>query len=175
MAHRAAAPLQEAALDRKARIVEIEERHHLAHRFAIEQFRIDAVDPHGIAAPGKGIALRIGMEEIEHAALRHHGVEIEILLEPLPQFHRPFVERIVAGQHVVGADDRGVAPDIAGAEPAFFQHRDIGDAVHLGEVIGGRKPMPATADDDDVIFLLGLRLAPRRRPVLVAGERILEE
>ena len=128
MAHRAAAPLQQAALDREARIVEIEERHHLAHRLAVEQFGIDAVDPHGIAAPRKGIALRIGVEEIEHAALRHHGVEIEILLEPFPQLHRPFVERVVAGKHVVGADDRGVAADIAGAEPALFQHRDIGDA-----------------------------------------------
>ena len=111
------------------------------------------------------------MEEIEHAALRHHGVEIEILLEPFPQLHRPFVEGIVAGQQVVRADDRGVAPDIAGAEPALLQHRDIGDAVLLGEIIGGRQPMPAAADDDDVVFLLGLRLAPGRRPVLMAARR----
>ena len=41
-----------------------------AHRLAVEQLGIDAVEPHGIAAPRKGIALRIGVEEIEHAALR---------------------------------------------------------------------------------------------------------
>ena len=115
------------------------------------------------------------MEEIEDAALRHHRVEIEILLEPLPQFKRPLVERIVADQEIVGADDGGVAPDIAGAEPAFFEHRHVGDAMHLGEIIGGGKPMPAAADNDDVIVFLGLRLAPGGCPVLVAGEGLLEK
>ena len=130
-----------------------------------------------MALPRRAKASRCGSvwKRFEHAALRHHGVEVEILLQPFPQFHRPFVERIVPGQHVVGADDRGVAPDIAGAQPAFFQHRHIGDAMHLRQIIGGRKPMPAAADDDDVIVLFGLRIAPGRRPVLVAGERVLEK
>ena len=141
----------------------VEEGIHLAHRLAVEQFGIHAVDAHGIAAPREGIALRIGVAEIQDAALRDHGVEVEVLLEALPQLHRPFVERIVARQHVVGADDRGVAADVAGAQPALLQHRHIGEAMLLGEVIGRRQAMPAAADDDDVIFRLRLGLAPGRR------------
>ena len=84
-------------MNRKARVVEIEKRQHRAHLRAIEQFRIDAMQPHGVAAAGEGVALRVGVIEIEHAALADHGVVIEVLLQPLPQLHRPFVERDVAG------------------------------------------------------------------------------
>ena len=110
------------------------------------------MQPHGIAAPRIGVALGVGMKEVEHAALRDHGVEVEILLQPLPELHRQLVERVVAGQQVVRADDRRVAADIAGAEIALFQHGDIGDAEFLGEIIGGRKTMAAATDDDDVVM-----------------------
>ena len=175
MAHRAAALLQEPALDGEAGILVIKEGIHLLHRLAVEELRIHAVDAHGIAAPGEGIALGIGVAEVQHAALRDHGVEVEVLLEVLPQLHRPFIERVVAGQHVVGADDRGVAADVAGAEPALFEDRDVFEAVFLGKIIGRRQPMAAAADDDDVIFLLGNRIAPGGLPVLVAGKGILDE
>ena len=125
VAHRAAAPLQQPALDREARIVEVEHRRQPAHALGVEQLGIDAVEAHGVAAPGIGVALRVGMEEIEHAALADHGVVVELLLQPLPELHRQLVERDVAGQQVVGADDGGVAPDIAGAEIALLEHRDI--------------------------------------------------
>ena len=58
----AAAPLQQPALDREARVVEIEERHHAPHLLAVEQLGIDAVQPHGVAAPRIGVALRVGMD-----------------------------------------------------------------------------------------------------------------
>ena len=70
------------------------------------------------------------------------------------KLHRPFVERVVLGQHVVGADDRGVAADIAGAEPALFDHRYVGEAVLLCEVIGGGQSMTA-ADDDNIVAFFG--------------------
>ena len=44
---------------------------------------------------------------------------------------------------IVGADDRGVAAGVAAAEPALLEHRDIGDAVLLREVVGGREPVAA--------------------------------
>ena len=122
-----------------------------AHLLAVEQLGIDAVQAHGVAAPRVGVALGVGMVEVEHAALAHHGVVVEVLLQPLPELHRPFVERRVAGQQVVGADDRGVAADVAGADLALLQHRDVGDAVHLGQVVGRRQPVSAAADDDDVV------------------------
>ncbi len=175
MPHGAAAALQQAAHDREAAIVEIEEGQDAAHAVAVEQLGIDAVQPHGVAAAGSGIALRIGMEEIEDAALRHHGVEVEFLLQPLPELQRPFVEGVVAGEQVVRADDGGVAADIAGAEPALLQHRDIADAVLAGEVVGGGEPVAAAADDDDVIVGLGLGLAPSRRPVPMAAQRVADE
>jgi hypothetical protein len=65
VAHRAAAGLKQAASDGEARIVEIDERHQRAHLLAIEQLGIDAVQPHGIAAPRIGVPLRIRMEHIQ--------------------------------------------------------------------------------------------------------------
>ena len=127
---------------------------------------------HRVAAPGEGVALGVGMIEIEHAALADHRVVVEILLQPFPQLHRAFVEGIIAGQQIVGADDRRVAAGIAGADPALFQHRDVGDAVLLGEVIGGRKAMAAAADDDDVIGRLRRGIAPDRRPMSLACQGV---
>ncbi len=175
MAHRAAALLEQSAADGKARIVEIDEGDELAHLLAVEQIGVDAEEPHGVAAPGIGVALRVRMEDVEHASLAYHGVVVEVLLEPFPQLHRPFVEREIAGQQVVGADDGGVAPDIAGAEIGLLDHGDIGDAVLLGEVIGGGETVPAAADDDNVVGLLGLGLAPQRLPAPIARESIGEQ
>ena len=56
---------------------------------------------------------------------------------------------------VVGTDDSRIAAGIAAPEPALFEHRDIGDAVFLGKVIGGRQAMPACTDNDDIIFRFG--------------------
>ena len=80
----AAALLQQSALNGEAGIVEIEKRQHRLDRGAVQQVGIDAVQPHGIAAPCIGISLRIGVEEVQHATLGNHGVEIEILLQTFP-------------------------------------------------------------------------------------------
>jgi hypothetical protein len=95
------------------------------------------MQPHGIAAARIGVALGIGMVEVDDAALAHHGIVVDVLLQTLPQLHRPFVERDVAGQQIVRADDRGVAPDVAAAEPTLLQHCNVGDAVLLGQIVGG--------------------------------------
>ena len=42
----------------------------------------------------------------------------------------------------------------------------------LGEVEGGGEAVAAGADDDDVVFRLGLGIAPLRLPALVPAERI---
>ena len=110
------------------------------------------------------------MDEIEHAARAVHHVEVELSRQALPQLERLLVEARVAGQHVIRADDGRVAADIAGSKPALFQHSYIGDAVLLGEVIGGREPMAAAADDHHVVVILRRRVAPGALPVLVAGE-----
>ena len=60
-------------------------------------------------------------------------------------------------------------PGVAAADPALLDHRDVGDAVLLGEVIGGREPVAAAADDDDVVAVLRAVVAPRPLPVLMIG------
>src|SRR3954454_14171287 len=76
---------------------------------------------------------------------------------------------------IVGAHDCRVAPGIATADPALLQHRDIGDAVFLCEVVRRRQAVAATADDDDVVFGLWLRAAPGFLPVLVITESVAGE
>jgi hypothetical protein len=115
------------------------------------------------------------MVEVDDAALRHHGIEVEFLLQPLPQLQGKFIEGIVAGEQVVGADNGGVAADIAGAEPALLENGDIADVVLAGEVVGGGEPVAAAADNDDVVIGLRSRLAPGRRPVPMAAQRIADE
>src|SRR5438270_4029275 len=72
---------------------------------------------------------------------------------------------------VIGADDRRIAPGIAEADRAFFEHRDIPDPVLLGEIIAGRQTMPATADDDHPVMRPRRRFAPQRRPAAMLPER----
>ena len=71
---------------------------------------------------------------------------------------------------VVGADDGGVAAGVAAADPAFFEHRDVGEAVLAGEVVGRSQPVTPAADDQGVIGGLGRRAAPLRRPAALAGQ-----
>src|SRR5690606_15644161 len=44
-----------------------------------------------------------------------------------------------------------------------------------GEIPGGCKAMASTTDDDHIVVGLGIRLAPGRLPVAVAGKRVSEE
>ena len=80
--------------------------------------------------------------------------------KPLPQLQRELVEVRVRIEVIVGADDRRVAPGIAAAEPALFEHGDIGDAVLLRKIVGGGEAVTAAADDDDVVARLRRRAAP---------------
>jgi hypothetical protein len=100
------------------------------------------------------------MEQVEDTALTHHGVVIEVLLQPLPQLHRQFIEGIIPGQQIIRADDRGIASGITGTNPALLQHSDASNTVYLGKIMRCRKSMPAATHDDHVIAALGLRVAP---------------
>ena len=114
------------------------------------------------------------MKQVDHAALAHHRVVVQVLLQPLPELERMAVKLRVALKAIVGAHNRRVAPHIAAAQIALFEHGDIGHPVVLGEVIGRRKPVSAAPNDDGVILGLRLGVAPMRRPALVAREAFLE-
>src|SRR6266481_6662284 len=73
-------------------------------------------------------------------------------------------------EQVVGADDGGVAAGVAAADPALLEHRDVGEAVLAGEVVGRSQPVTPAADDERVIGGLGLGTAPLRRPAALAGQ-----
>ena len=170
MTHGAAAPLHQRALNRKAAIVEIQERDLGAQLFGIEKLGVGAVQDHRIAAPPIGVALPVGMIDVIDAALADHRVVVEILLQPFPELQRQFIEGRVAFKKIVGTDDGGVAPDVAAADPALFQNRDRSLAKLACQIIGGGKTMAAAADNHEIIGRLWCRIAPGRPPAPVAGQ-----
>ena len=82
------------------------------------------------------------------------------------------VKSRVVLHHVVGAHDGGVASRIARADIAFFQHRDVFDAVVFSQVISRSQTVPATADDDDVIAFARLGVAPGAVPMFMAAKGV---
>ena len=157
----AAALLQQPAADRETRLFEVEVRCELAHACLIEQFRVNAVDAHGVATTRIGIALRIGVKQIEHTALADHDVVVEFLLQPLPELHGQLIERHIAG---LAIDLAGIAE--AGLKAWAGLPVEHGDLMPgLGEIIGRRQAMAAAADDDHVIGGLRRGVAPHRLPI----------
>ena len=104
-----------------------------------------------LGAPARGAHRRVGMREREVPALRIHDVHVEVVGEVFPERQRFVVEPHALRRQVVGADDGGVAAGVAAAEIALLEDRDIGDAVIAGEVVGGRHPVSAAADDHHVV------------------------
>ena len=162
---RAAAPLQRRADDRIADVAgDVQKRAERLRFFGRQPFVVDPGQPVGVDVALADLDVMGVVRQHEHAARRIHDVVVEFLRQALPELQRMVVERGRFLPQVVGADDGGVAPGVAAAEPALLQDRDIGEAVLLGEVIGGREPMPAGADDDRVIRRLRLGVAPLLRP-----------
>ena len=175
VAHGAAAPLQKSAEHRVAPVIQVHQRHQRLDRLAAQCLGVHAEQPHQVGAPGKQIALRLGVEQVERAALADHGIEIQLALQPLPQLQRVVVEANIVRQEIIGADDGGVAPDVAEPDRALLQHRHIGDAVFGGQVIGGRQPMSAAADDHHAVARARRRLRPGARPAALAGEALEQQ
>ena len=136
---------------------------------------VDAVQPVGMDVPLEALHVMHVMGEHQHAPARIHDVVIQFLAEVFPQIDGVIVKPRAFIIKIVRPDDRGVAPGIAAAQPALVDHRDIGDAVLLGQIIGGTQTMPARADDDHVIFGLGLAVGPLLRPALVAGQGVFQQ
>ena len=140
---------------------DVDDRAEFLHLLGVEPFGIDAVQAVRLDAALEPARLVLVMGEVEDAAMAHHDVVVELAAERLPQVQRVVVDRRALVEEIVGADDGRVAARIAAADPALLDHGDIGDPVFLGEVVGGREPVPAAADDDGVVG--GLRLGMRAR------------
>src|SRR5580658_1851805 len=85
------------------------------------------------------------------------------------------VERRALGVEIVRADDGGVAPGVATADPAFFQDRHAPDTMLTREVIRRAEAVTASADNDYVVARLRLRATPLLAPAALAGQAALEE
>src|SRR6266478_8043765 len=171
-ASRAATALQEPAEHGVAAVVQINERHHLLHRLAAQRLRIHPQQPHHVGAPREQIALRLGVKQVQGAALAHHRIEIQRALESLPQLQRVLVEADIVRLEIVGTDDGRVTPHVAQPDRALLEHRYVADAVLGGEVEGGRQSMTAAADDYDAVAGARYRLRPGARPPALAGETL---
>ncbi len=139
---------------------------------------------HSLSTPFSAVRVDVALEHLHvmdvvrehhHAALAEHDVVVQLLRQALPELHRMVVERRALVEEIVRADDRGVAPGIAAADPALLQHGDVAHAVLAWRGNRRRQPMPAAADDDRVVRRLRLRRAPLRLPALVPAERIADQ
>src|SRR5262249_49311065 len=173
---RAGATLHHAAEDRIAhRSIAIEDRDLGQYLIARQQLGIDAVEAERGETAADLAHLMAAVRERYEPALREHHIVVELLGEPFPQLQRMLVEMRAVVPEIVGAHDRSIAPGIAAAEPALLDHRDVGNAVILGKVIGGGEPMPAAADENHLIGGSGCGIAPGRRPAAMALDRLAEE
>jgi hypothetical protein len=100
------------------------------------------------------------VREVQHTALAEKDRVAEVVLETLPQLQRVFVDLRTLVPQVVRPDQGRVAGHVAAGEPTLLEHRHVGDAVVLHEIVGGRQAVPAAADDDDVVGPFWLRVAP---------------
>ena len=165
---RAAAPLQRGPDDRIANVArDVEKRAEGLRLIRGQPFVVDAGQAIGVNVALADLNVMRIVREHHDPARRIHDVVVELLGQALPKLQRMFVERRRFLPQVIGADDRGVAPGVAAAKPAFLEDGDIGEAVLLGEVIGSREPVPARPDDDRLVRRLRLRIAPLLRPARI--------
>ena len=168
---RAAAPLQRRAQHRIADVVfDVQRRTERLRLRRLEPLVVDAVAAVGVHVALEDLDVVHGVRQHHDAARREHDVVIERLREVLPQLDRMIVERRAFVEQIVRADDGGVAAGVAAADPAFLEHRDVRQAVLLGQIVGGAQAMAAAADDDGIVARLGLGLAPLRLPAAMTRQ-----
>ena len=98
----------------------------------------------------------VRVREREVPMLREHEVEVQVLRELLVELDALLVEGSALGGAVVGPDDRRVPARGPGADIALLENRDVVDAVVRRQVVRGREPVRAAADDDNVVVALQL-------------------
>lgn len=175
MARRAAARLPKPAEHRIARPVDFDDRHQLLDPRGADELGLDALQRIGMGGAGIAAHFRLRLGKHQHAARAEHHVVVQILTEPLIKRARLFIDRRRGVLKVIRADDRGVAPGIATAKPALFDHRHIGDAEIAPEIIGRGQPMPARANDHHIIARLGCGRAPGPSPPLMIARRFARD
>ena len=127
----------------------------------VEPFGVDAVQPVGVHPPHALAHVVQVVGQVQHAALAEQDVVVELLRQAFPQLQRVLVDRRALVPQVVRADDRGVAGHVPAGQPAALEHRHVGDAVVLGQVVRRGQAVPAATDDDHVVRTLRFGRAPQ--------------
>ena len=156
-------------------VLDVERRAEFLGLLGLQPFVVDAVAAVGVDVALEYLDVVHRVREHHHPARRVHHVVIQDLGKVPPHLHGMIVEGRALVEEIVRADDGGVAAGVAAADPALFEHGDVGHPVLLGEVIGGPQAMSAAADDHGVIARLGSGLAPLRFPAEMARETPLDQ
>ncbi len=170
VARGAAARLPEPAQNRVARPVEIDDRHDFLDAGGRDEFGRHALKRVGLRRALVAPHLVFGLRQHDHATGAEHDVVIEVLAQRLVERARLLVDRRRRVLEVVRANDGGVASRVAAAQPALFQHGDIGDAKIFTKVIGRGQTMPARAHDDHIVCLFRLGRGPGALPPHVVAQ-----
>ena len=167
MPRHAAAALQGGTQDRMAQVGrDVQRRTERLRLLRRQPLVVDAVQPVGMHVALEHLHIVHRMRQHHHAARRIHHVVVQFLRQPFPQLQRMLVQRGALIPQIVGADDRGVAPGVAAAEPAALQHRDIAHAMLARKVVRRGQAVAAGADDHHVVRRAAARAsatAPARR------------
>jgi hypothetical protein len=138
--------------DRVVRIgLQRHRRHEPLNLLGEDDAAVDAQNLIHLRAFAQAVDAAIRMRQRQVAMLGEHHVEIEVAGELFVELHALLVERDALGGSIVGPDDRRVASAGAAAKVALVQHRHIGDAVVFRQVVGGREPVNAGADNGDLV------------------------
>jgi hypothetical protein len=147
---------------------DVDDRADLFDLPLVQPFRVHAVEAVRLD-PAHAVAdVLEAVGEVEDSALGEEDRVVQLLLQALPEFEGVFVDARALVPEVVGTDDRGVASHVAARQPTLLQHRDVGDAVVLRQVVGGGQAVAAAAHDYYVVRAFRLGCAPE--PVGVFGE-----
>ena len=79
-------PLQQCANHGKTSLIrKIDVGRQASHGFAIDQLRIDAVEPHAVAQTRMAFHLPLGVRKEQCPPLAEHDIKIQILAQGLPK------------------------------------------------------------------------------------------
>ena len=176
MACGSAAGLIQCAEDGIARLSRaVQQGNELFNPGGCEHLHVQAFVASGIGMAAHGANVMFGLAEHQESPGREHRVEIQFGAEVFVKGTCEFVDGDGIVAEIVGADDRGISSGIAAAEPAFFQHDDVGEIVVFGEVVGGGKAVAAGTDNGNVIGGPGFGGTPCGFPVFVVVEGAVEK
>lgn len=79
----------------------------------VQQFGIIILVNHQSAAPRKAVALAVGVKQVDQGSLGLQYIVVRLLRHTFPQLQGMGIKPGIARQKVIGARNRGIAPEVA--------------------------------------------------------------